>query len=92
MIIIIVVVSLKKRKNYKNDKLHFVTGDGFFQIVTMQPAAAVCSFWGIFRIFGMFSTWLLLTQLSGKDGLNGLFSVFFLVGGGSLVEVFQVTH
>ena len=43
----------------------------------MQPAAAVCSFWGLFRIFGVFSTWLLLTQLSSKGGLNGLFSVFF---------------
>ena len=40
-----------EKKIYRNDKLHFVTGDGFFQIVTMQPAAAVCSFWGLFRIF-----------------------------------------
>ena len=52
-----------QKKIYRNDKLHFVTGDGFFQIVTMQPAAAVCSFWGLFRIFLVFSTWLLLNFL-----------------------------
>jgi len=75
-----------QKKIYRNDKLHFVTGDGFFQIVTMPPAAAVCSFGVFFAFFGVLSTWLLLTQLSSKGGLNGLFSVFFfLVGGGSLV-------
>jgi len=92
MIIIIVVVSFKKRFT-QNDKLHFVTGDGFFQIVTMPPAAAVCSFGVFFAFFGVLSTWLLLTQLSSKGGLNGLFSVFFfwLVVDLSW-EVFQVTH
>ena len=51
----------------------------------MPPAAAVCSFGVFFAFFGVFSTWLLLTQLSSKGGLNGLFSVFFLIGGGSLM-------
>ena len=71
MMIIIVVVSLKK-KIYKNDKLHFVTGDGFFQIVTMQPAAAVCSFLGLFShcpgVFDMDPP----HSLSSKSGLNRL--------------------